>query len=54
MLTKQQKWLQWQFIKGNFDIHKAARKLGYRGERLAKGMTHIRDVMLGMHLPFQG
>ncbi len=50
MLTKQQKYLQRQWIKGHLDIAKTARKMGYRGARVTKGMEHIKSLMSQMHI----
>lgn len=50
MLTKTQKKLQRQWIRGSFDLSRVARRLGYRGNRLSKGMQHIRAIMDDMHL----
>ncbi len=49
MLTKHEKWLRRQWDKeGGLDVKKAARKLGYRGNSITKGMWHIRKVMANM------
>ena len=50
MLTKKQKYIQRQWIKGPLDISQMARRMGYRGESLSKGMLHVQEILTSMHL----
>lgn len=50
MLTKQQKYLNRQYMLGKLNLAKAARRLGYRGGSMDKGMRHIRDILKEMNI----
>lgn len=50
MLTKIQKTLRNRYLKGSLNIHAAARRLGYKGGSMSKGMRHIREILRDMHI----
>lgn len=50
MLSKQQKYIQRRWIQNKLDLAHAARRFGYKGNNLSKGMQHIRAIMEDMHL----
>lgn len=49
-MTKHQRKLYRYYQQGTLNIHAAARRLGYTGNRMSKGMRHIRDILNDMDI----
>jgi hypothetical protein len=45
MLTKQQKYIQRQYLKGTVDVVQLAKRMGYRKAALTKGITKVRSLL---------
>jgi hypothetical protein len=48
MLSKKYKSLQNQFVLGKINILATARRLGYRGASLTKGINKVRGLLMKM------
>ncbi len=48
MLTKQQQYLQRQWVKGKINLVAAARRLGYKKASLTKGVEKVKSLLTEM------
>jgi hypothetical protein len=48
MLTKQRAFLRDKFVLGKINILATARRLGYKGKNLTKGIRHVRGLLMQM------
>lgn len=48
MLTKHHKFVQRQWVKGNINFNKVARRLGYKGSSIPKGINRVKSMLTDM------
>lgn len=52
LITKHHNYIRRKYVTGRLNIGQAARRLGYKGSSMQKGMAHIRDIMKDMGITF--